>query len=100
MTIVDDDRQGHLTTVAGSGAVASSPLELRPRIHVSSLMGAEPGDQTVPQHSADHQLRSGKFKGVFQQFGYERQGSYQNPDAIACTLFSLVRILEKMVWSK
>jgi pimeloyl-ACP methyl ester carboxylesterase len=55
----------------------------------------EPGDQTVPIRSADHQLRSGKFKAIFRQTGYEHQGSYQNDRAIACTLYSIVRIAQR-----
>lgn len=31
--------------------------------------------QTVPLHSAEAQLRSGQFKGIFRQTGYEHQAS-------------------------
>src|SRR5690606_32165369 len=50
---------------------------------------AEPGDQTVPLHSADAQLRSGKFKGIFRQIGYEHQASYADSAVLAATLYSL-----------
>ncbi len=58
----------------------------------------EPGDQTVPMRSADHQLRSGKFKGVFRQEGYEHQASYSSRRAVASTLFSIVRIAQQAKW--
>lgn len=58
------------------------------------------GDQTVPLHSADHQLRSGKFKGIFRQLGYEHQDSYSDERALHSTLYSLVRIASTMKWSK
>jgi len=61
---------------------------------------ADPGDQTVPAHSADAQFRSGKFKGVFRQTGYEHQGSYSNEEVIAATIYSLYQIISKMNWSK
>jgi pimeloyl-ACP methyl ester carboxylesterase len=61
---------------------------------------AEPGDQTVPSHSADAQLRSGKFKGVFRQTGYEHQSSYSEPNVIATTLYSIFQIASTMRWSK
>ncbi|NRR29989.1 hypothetical protein HSX11_07290 [Oxalobacteraceae bacterium] len=58
-----------------------------------------PGDQTVPARSSDQQLHSGKFSGLFRQVGYEHQNSYKDDAAIKSTLFSLVRIIEKMKWS-
>jgi hypothetical protein len=59
-----------------------------------------PGDQTVPARSADHQLVSGKFSGIFRQIGYEHQSSYDDAIALKSTLFSLVRIIETMRWSE
>jgi hypothetical protein len=59
----------------------------------------DPGDQTVPLHSAEHQLRSKKFKGVFRQTGYEHQDSYKNDSALHSTLYSLVRIAQTMTWT-
>lgn len=57
------------------------------------------GDQTVPLNSAEHQLRSGKFKGIFRQTGYEHQSSYSNTNAVNSTLFSLIRIIQTMTWA-
>jgi hypothetical protein len=57
-----------------------------------------PGDQTVPAQSADHQLNSGVFKGIFRQTGYEHQSSYKDPRAIASTLYSIVRIAQEASW--
>lgn len=56
------------------------------------------GDQTVPARSADDQLRSGKFAGVFRQIGYEHQGSYDDSGAIQSTLYSLSKIISTMKW--
>ena len=67
------------------------PVQLKPPV--------EPGDQTVPMHSADHQINSGKFKGVFRQTGYEHQSSYNDRDAVASTLYSIIRIAQQMDWS-
>jgi len=60
----------------------------------------DPGDQTVPTHSADAQLRSGRFKGIFRQTGYEHQASYSNEDVIAATIYCLYKIISTMKWSK
>ncbi|MYM90767.1 hypothetical protein GTP91_26790 [Rugamonas sp. FT82W] len=68
--------------------------------HVSLGPSIGPGDQTVPLRSAEHQLLSGKFSGVFRQVGYEHQNSYQDPNALKSTLYSLVRIIENMTWCK
>lgn len=59
-----------------------------------------PGDKTVPLQSADHQLKSGKFTGIFRQEGYEHQDSYKDSSALNSTLYSLVRIIQSMRWSK
>lgn len=67
-------------------------------IHATILPPSGPGDQTVPVRSADHQLNSGVFKGVFRQTGYEHQSSYQDPRAIASTLYSIVRIAQGATW--
>jgi hypothetical protein len=75
----------------GAGAMAES-------IHAAILPPSAPGDQTVPARSADHQLISGVFKGVFRQTGYEHQSSYKDPRAIASTLYSIVRIAQKATW--
>lgn len=61
---------------------------------------SDAGDQTVPLHSAEHQLRSGKFRGVFRQSGYEHQDSYKDDRALRATLYSLVQIASKMTWAE
>jgi hypothetical protein len=68
-------------------------------MHAMILPPSAPGDQTVPAKSADHQLNSGMFKGVFRQTGYEHQSSYKDPRAIASTLYSIVRIAQKATWN-
>ncbi len=59
---------------------------------------ADPGDQTVPVHSADHQLQSGQCKAIFRQTGYEHQGSYQDKNVLACSLYSIIKIALEMKW--
>ncbi len=72
----------------------------RRQFSCSIVPAADPGDETVPVYSADHQLRSGKFKGIFRQRGYEHQDSYKNKSALDSTLYSLIRIASTMVWTK
>ncbi|WP_213953818.1 hypothetical protein [Variovorax sp. dw_954] len=67
-------------------------------VPVKLVPASDPGDQTVPAHSADHQLRSGVFKGIFRQTGYEHQDSYKDAGALHSTLYSLVRIAQSMDW--
>jgi hypothetical protein len=67
-------------------------------IHATILPPSAPGDQTVPAKSADYQLKSGVFKGIFRQKGYDHQSSYKDPRVIAATLYSIVRIAQKAVW--
>ncbi|MBY0242653.1 MAG: hypothetical protein K2X55_25400 [Burkholderiaceae bacterium] len=69
-------------------------------VSVSLLPAVEPGDQTVPLHSADDQLLSRQFKGIFRQQGYEHQGSYKDANAVASTCYSLVRIIQEMQWGE
>ena len=83
----------------GKGAVTRTSDGNKNDISVTLLPATEPGDQTVPLHSAEQQLYSGKFKGIFRQTGYDHQGSYQNPNALHSTLYSLVRIAHTMTWS-
>jgi len=52
----------------------------------------------VPVKSADHQRRSGMFKGLFRQSGYEHQSSYRDPRVVAATLYSIVRIAQQAKW--
>jgi hypothetical protein len=75
------------------------PNAMRLRLEVRMQPAKDPGDQTVPLHSAEHQLQSGKFKGIFRQTGYEHQGSYKDEAALHSTLYSLVRIAQTMTWS-
>jgi broad specificity phosphatase PhoE len=102
--IISDTRQGKLELVRWnwdrpdkafarpSGAAVADP------IFATILPPAAPGDQTVPVRSADHQLESGMFKGIFRQIGYEHQSSYKDPRVIASTLYSIVRIAQKATW--
>lgn len=102
--IVIDSRQGRLdftlcdsdgvNTIGGlpSDKVAPGP------VYAKLLAASAPGDQTVPARSADDQLFSGAFAGVFRQTGYEHQSSYKDSRAIASTLYSIVRIAQKASW--
>lgn len=101
--IFGDNRQGKVELVPWIGAsdkeARFSFKEKAPSpVHASILPPAAPGDQTVPAKSADHQLNSGLFKGVFRQTGYEHQSSYKDPRAIASTLYCIVRIAQNAVW--
>ena len=106
--VVRDDRQGVLELVRydtkrtyeeqknlfGPRMGAAVP----PPIKATLLPPDEPGDMTVPARSAGHQVSSGKCKAVFQQNGYEHQGSYQNGRVLASTLYSVVRIAQLAKW--
>lgn len=95
LLIEDDNQQGILR-------VNNAPTELECTTSFSATMQApaDPGDQTVPLHSAEHQLRSGQFQGIFRQSGYEHQNSYKDERALHSTLYSLVRIATTMEWTK
>lgn len=97
LKVANDNRQGTLhmldpkwTGLTGT-AISGVEVKMQP--------ACDPGDQTVPLHSAEHQLHSGKFKGIFRQTGYEHQDSYQNEGALHATLYSLVRIAQTMTWT-
>jgi hypothetical protein len=94
LQIVDDDRQGELTVRRDESGASG---KARYKIRLGPATGA--GDQTVPVRSADHQFLRGQFQGVFRQTGYEHQDSYRSEIAIKSTLFSLVRIAQRMRWS-
>jgi pimeloyl-ACP methyl ester carboxylesterase len=100
--IVSDSRQGQLELVRWTPTHKAFPPRVGAAVNNSScatlLPPAAPGDQTVPAKSADHQLNSGKFKGIFRQIGYEHQSSYKDPNAIASTLYSIVRIAQQAKW--
>lgn len=95
LCIEADDRQGRLRVNN-----ASTALECTAPFNIAMQAPTDPGDQTVPLHSAEHQLRSGKFKGIFRQSGYEHQNSYKDQRALKATLYSLVRIAQTMEWAK
>ena len=102
--IVSDNRQGTLelarwepnqaNTAFGPRVGAARPNS----IYATLLLPVAPGDQTVPVKSADHQRRSGMFKGLFRQSGYEHQSSYRDPRVVAATLYSIVRIAQQAKW--
>jgi hypothetical protein len=102
--IVSDTRQGRLQFTAwdphGVNNIGALPFNdtVAGPVHAAILPPSAPGDQTVPTRSADHQLNSGMFKGVFRQTGYEHQSSCKDPRAIASTLYSIVRIAQKATW--
>jgi pimeloyl-ACP methyl ester carboxylesterase len=98
LKIVFDSGQGALRLIDPSGPSASKTG--LPEFVASMQEPNDAGDQTVPLHSAEHQLRSGKFKGVFRQSGYEHQDSYKDDRALRSTLYSLVQIAKQMTWSK
>jgi hypothetical protein len=94
LVVTDDDTQG--TFKLRTPHVDMSGHYKNYRTKLGPCLGA--GDQTVPLTSAEHQLQSGKFKGIFRQTGYEHQGSYSDSNAVNSTLFSLVRIIQTMAW--
>lgn len=103
--ILDDTKQGTLELVRWIPRAENKSL--RPYIagvpgpiHATILAPDAPGDQTVPVKSADYQIRSGMFKGVFRQVGYEHQGSFKDPRAVASTLYSVVRIAQEAKWER
>lgn len=103
-SVVRDSRQGRLEFTSwdqdGANSIGALPFnDNRPvPMHAAILPPSAPGDQTVPAKSADHQLNSGTFKSVFRQTGYEHQSSYKDPQAIASTLYSIVRIVQHASW--
>lgn len=97
LVVVTDDMQGklHVVDPKWTGMTGSARLG----IEVKMQPARDPGDQTVPLHSAEHQLVSGKFKGIFRQTGYEHQDGYKHESALHSTLYSLVRIAQTMTWN-
>lgn len=94
---VSDNRKGSLQLIEVN---LRSGDRLRSPYSVNMLDAAEPGDETVPLHSADAQLRSGKFKGIFRQVGYEHQASYSDSIVLASTIYALFKIISTMKWLK
>lgn len=97
LKIVSDDAKGEMTMIDPT-TVSHSPQGAIP-FTVRMLDAVEAGDQTVPLHSADAQLRSKQFKGVFRQTGYEHQASYSNSAVISATVYCLFQIAATMTWS-
>lgn len=97
LQLLTDNRQGSLSVTDPKWPVRTGAA--RSVVAVKMQPAADPGDQTVPLHSAEHQLHSGKFKGIFRQSGYEHQNSYKDDRALHSTLYSLVRIAQTMTWS-
>lgn len=98
LRLTSDSRQGRLRL---RDPAKSLPFGTGRADHGVTMQGpCDPGDQTVPLHSADHQLNSGKFKGIFRQSGYEHQDSYANERALHSTLYSLVKIASTMTWTE
>jgi hypothetical protein len=103
--ILSDTKQGTVEVVRydpdGINNIGALPFndETPTSIYATILPPSTPGDQTVPAKSADHQLKSGVFKGVFRQTGYEHQSSYKDARAIASTLYSIVRIAQSATWA-
>lgn len=97
LKIASDNHQGKLQLIDQMevSRTGATPELIEARIQPA----CDPGDQTVPLHSAEHQLRSGKFKGIFRQTGYEHQDSYKDEGALRSTLYSLVRIAQTMTWN-
>lgn len=98
LVIASDDRQGTLRVTDPKHP--SRPGASGPQFVARMQPAVDPGDETVPLHSAEHQLKSNKFKGIFRQSGYEHQKSYEDEPALLCTLYSIVRIAQTMKWSK
>lgn len=96
--IVSDNRQGRLELVKGDqcndGQLPFGDELLSESVFATIRSPSTPGDQTVPAKSADYQIESGKFKGIFRQTGYEHQSSCQHPHAISSMLYSIVRIAQ------
>lgn len=98
LTIKEDDEKGNMRVIDPTRRTNPTvPAEL---FSIALLDPVDAGDQTVPLHSAEAQLRSGKFKAIFRQSGYEHQASYSDKAVISATLYSLFRIASTMKWSK
>ncbi len=102
--IVSDTKQGKLELVRWDWKHPDKAFPPRVgaavpnSIYATILPPTASGDQTVPTKSAEHQLRSKKFRGIFRQLCYEHQSSYKDPRAVASTLYSIVRIAQTAKW--
>lgn len=107
LTLTSDDAVGRLQlgailqsgTSATKVAASPRPSQAQTSIAATLLAAADPGDQTVPLLSAEDQLHSGKFSGIFRQTGYEHQASYSDENVQYSTVYSIVRIAQMMKWS-
>lgn len=97
-TIISDDAQGSIR-LRGKNAPIVAGMGVAHHL-VNLQEPAAVGDETVPAFSADDQLRSGQFKGIFRQTGYEHQASYKTDKALLSTIYSIIRIAERMRWKK
>ena len=97
LILIEDNKKGDLELIQPAILKLEGPSA---SVDVKMLDAAEPGDETVPSHSADAQLLSKKFKAIFRQTGYEHQESYSDSSAIASTMYSLFKIISNMKWSK
>lgn len=98
LQIAKDDFQGSLHVT--DPKFPSRPGEAGPQFSAKLQPADSPGDQTVPLHSAEQQLLSNRFGGVFRQTGYEHQNSYQDERVLHSTLYCVVCIAHTMTWSK
>lgn len=104
--IISDSRQGKVELVhwtfenTDKAFTPRVGAALNESIYAVLHCATAPGDQTVPARSADYQLESGVFKGIFRQRGYEHQSSYENRTALASTLYSIIRIAEHAKWQR
>lgn len=89
-----DDGRGKLSFLTGESRYG---VQVTATVKLGPSKGA--GDQTVPARSADMQAKSGVFKGIFEQRGYEHQSSYSDPNAVSSTIYCIVRIVQTMKWS-
>lgn len=92
--ICSDSGSGTLQVLAGDSKRGNSSM-----IKVKLGASTGPGDQTVPARSADTQLASGRFKGIFRQHGYEHQASYSDENVLRSTIYCLVKIVQNMQWT-
>lgn len=103
--IISDSEQGKLEVARRELPITPNPYAatmartVKASVYATLLPPDAPGDQTVPARSADHQLRSGQFKAIFRQTGYEHQSSFQDRKAIASTLYCIIRIAQQAHWA-
>ncbi|MCL1861395.1 MAG: GPI inositol-deacylase [Proteobacteria bacterium] len=95
---IKDDAKGEVSLELSKEESGSDSNQTARALRARIRPSAEPGDQTVPVYSADDQLRSGKFAGIFPQTGYEHSVNYLNETVIRTTLYCVVQIALKMKW--